>query len=67
MSPETKLAIVGIGLIGLYILTQEKDKDKERDAVVPVEFNALKSRLAAVQSQIMRMHDVGDCDDWKGS
>jgi hypothetical protein len=71
MTPETKIAIVGIGLVALYIFTQEKDKDKEPDAVIPVEFNALKTRLTAVHNQIQRIegrdHDEvtdGDCDDW---
>ena len=69
MTTETKIAIVAIGLIGLYIFTQ-KDGDKE-DATIKVEFRAMKGRLVAVENQVQRMErrgpeeiTAGDCEDW---
>ena len=70
MTPETKIAIVAVGLIGLYIFTQKKAGDAA-DVVAHVEYRALNGRLVAVKNQIERMErrgpeeiTAGDCEDW---
>ncbi len=61
MSQETTIAVVAIGLIGLYIFTRQKDEDKkEKISVVPVEYTSLKANVKKVDREYQRMAERGD-------